>query len=1425
MTTEIMMTNSTFREWWQDNWMKLVFASCLGLIFGSVIGVLKVGIQNPVSAFALGRIGAAINLVMLFIAIRTTEDMRCINSLAITILIEALLILVLGLFGAGLSVLWQWFPQNTSVNIWDGAKFLAITGQWIGTGIAIARSRGWFTGDQQDDSIALATLLGPAVAIVVVLFFQSKLTAYALIGLLTGLIVGFARFLVYILWEGRRLLDWVITKVRQNRRHIPDLLIVACIGLAGGIIREAIRVQAPLENIFWSMGISGLCFEGMFLVFLIILHNDTQQRLQILLRAISVILGFSIALTLIGVILKFYLSLTVPIHIYLLAIGQWGLFGWLLYSILKDLSRGKLGLIPTLPKAIIGSAVFIFVGVWSIRHFLLVVYGLDEAGLVIGSFVLIKYLEYANLDLRGKILSCLKPGQEGGFYPWKDTSPIFSQRSPIPSPSILSGGSSTKSDFSITIRLSPDFKFVHEPLGESQTSQFIGRSNQINRLADRIVFSNGGAFLITGYRGVGKTSFVKQVIKEVKSQLSEFDIHVIDVWMNLARPMDSSELMHHIVRGFYDRLKSENLLEDLNENFREDLLSAYQRTSYNISQKTTRSKATSIGLSKTLSAQLMKIGASLSREEGRQEEQEMAFLGYDDKAAEYDVIRLFSSMAQGFILEENRGALDRFMGVRRPNEALKQDIKVIVIFDEMDKLEEFTTQEGNGKPVVDKMLHDLKNVFTTSNIAFVFIAGRRMQERWMEEVGRGDSLYESVFAYNLYLPCMWSETEEIFQNLVCGPLAQDQFGEDIKAYLRFKGRGIPRRTVREVNAYVKWGNRPYLAFDGISRTRVEFYAQLQGVLEDNYSTVWRNTYSDVREQKLDKERLGQYYLVDWVLSQGQRKFTKADVLAAATELRPQISPDQKTTASTVDGLLEILLKHNYIRKFKRAASDLQVEDLSTHDELVYALTHRVFDMLEDFSTHFEGEAFAAAPVELTQVKDYTIIEAIAKGGMGEVYRAVDTQTSRQVALKVLLPRLAKDSAGRERFEREIDLVSKLRHPNIVRVLGKGEVDKRPFMVMEYVDGPNLDRVITLLGTLDSNISMQIASRVASAFEYIHKKGIIRGDIKPSNVILSKQGKVYVTDLGIAKAQEDQDKDRTLTDEGVIIGTPIYMAPEQARSERVDSRADIYSLGVLLYEMVTGTPPFEGSTVAVLHQHVSKKPTPPTQMNPDVSEELGAVILKCLQKDPDLRFQTMEEFVNSLPTYTQVDLSHIAEEVLEVTDQQESKKGEVLIPEGVAVQTQQILPAAPVSDLKAASYDRPSSPPPYQKRKVPRSDILQSLSLIQSQNLDSRINLIFLEKNQTSTVGLDGKQEIKIGRQPENDITLNSPRVSREHACIRLERGSYILYDLAGSSGTYVNGNRVHKRKLSDEDNLVIGDVEMLFVDQSKKPRGGDTRPL
>jgi serine/threonine-protein kinase len=1424
MTTEIMTTNSIFRDWWQDNWMKLVFASCLGLIFGSIIGVLEVGIQNPASAFALGGMGAAINLVVLFIIIR--EDMEWINSLAGTIMIEASSTLILALLGAGLSVLWQWFPKHTSVNIWTGAKFLAIIGQWIGTGLVLGEFNDWFSTVKQDETIALMTVLGPFAASIVVLFFQSELRVYALTGILTGSLVGIAGpLLFYLLWEDRRLTDWVTTKVKQNKQYIPDLLIVACIGLAGGITREAIRVQAPLKNIFWNIGISGLCFEGVFLVFLIILHNDTQKKLQILLRAISVILGFSIALTLVGVILKFYLSLTVPIHIYLLAIGQWGLFGRLLYSILKDLSQGKLGLIPTLPKAIIGSAVFIFVGVWSIRHFLLVVYSLDEAGLVIGSFVLLKYLEYANLDLRGKILSCLKPGQEEGFYPWEDTSPIFSQRSPIPSSSTLSGGSSTKSDFSITIRLSPDFKFVHEPLGESQTSQFIGRSNQINRLADRIVFSSGGAFLITGYRGVGKTSFVKQVIKEVKSQLSEFDIHVIDVWMNLARPMDSSELMHHIVRGFYDRLKAENLLEDLNENFREDLLSAYQRTSYNISQKTTRSKATSIGLNKTLSAQLMKIGASLSREEGRQEEQEMAFLGYDDKAAEYDVIRLFSSMAQGFILEGNRGALDRFMGVRRPNEALKQDIKAIVIFDEMDKLEEFTTQDGNGKPVVDKMLHDLKNVFTTSNIAFVFIAGRRMQERWMEEVGRGDSLYESVFAYNLYLPCMWSDTEEIFQNLVCGPLAQDQFCEDIKAYLRFKGRGIPRRTVREVNAYVKWGNRPYLAFDGISRTRVEFYAQLQGVLEDNYSTVWRNTYSDVREQKLDKERLGQYYLVDWVLRQGQRKFTKADVLAAATELRPQISPDQKTTASTVDGLLEILLKHNYIRKFKRAASDLQVEDLSTHDELVYALTHRVFDMLEDFSTHFEGEAFAAAPVELTQVRDYRIIEAIAKGGMGEVYRAVDTQTSRQVALKVLLPELAKDSAGRERFEREIDLVSRLRHPNIVRVLGKGEVDNRPFMAMEYIDGPNLEKVITSLGVLDSSVSMQIASRIASAFKYIHRKGIIRGDIKPSNVILSKQGKIYVTDLGIAKSQEDQDKDRTgITSEGVIIGTPAYMAPEQAKGEKVDSRADIYSLGVLIYEMVTGSPPFEGNPMTVLHQHISKNPIPPTQTNPNISEGLEAVILKCLQKDPNLRFQTMEDFVHSLPHHTQVDLSRISEEVLEAIDQQESKKGQGLIPEGVEVGTQPLLVPTP-SDQRDAVHSRPH-PSSFHTRKVPLSELLQDLPLIQSQKQDSKINLIILEKNQTSAVGLDGKQEIKIGRQQENNITLESPHVSREHACIRLERDRYVLYDLAGSSGTYVNGDRVYKQKLSDEDHLVIGDVDMVFMDQTKNPRaGGDTRRL
>ncbi|MDT5317015.1 MAG: eukaryotic-like serine/threonine-protein kinase [Mycobacterium sp.] len=260
---------------------------------------------------------------------------------------------------------------------------------------------------------------------------------------------------------------------------------------------------------------------------------------------------------------------------------------------------------------------------------------------------------------------------------------------------------------------------------------------------------------------------------------------------------------------------------------------------------------------------------------------------------------------------------------------------------------------------------------------------------------------------------------------------------------------------------------------------------------------------------------------------------------------------------------------------------------------------------------------------------YELGEILGFGGMSEVHFGRDVRLRRDVAVKVLRADLARDPSFYLRFRREAQNAAALNHPAIVAVYDTGEAETAtgplPYIVMEYVDGVTLRDLIRDDGPMEPGYAIEVIADACQALNFSHQHGIIHRDVKPANVMISTAGAVKVMDFGIARTLSDTTGGNRLTATATVIGTAAYLSPEQASGEPVDARSDIYSLGCVLYEIITGQPPFVGdSPVAVAYQHVRKDPEPPSQLRDGISPELDAVVLKALTKNPENRYQSAAE---------------------------------------------------------------------------------------------------------------------------------------------------------------------------------------------------------
>ncbi len=257
---------------------------------------------------------------------------------------------------------------------------------------------------------------------------------------------------------------------------------------------------------------------------------------------------------------------------------------------------------------------------------------------------------------------------------------------------------------------------------------------------------------------------------------------------------------------------------------------------------------------------------------------------------------------------------------------------------------------------------------------------------------------------------------------------------------------------------------------------------------------------------------------------------------------------------------------------------------------------------------------------------YQVEELVGSGGMSSVFRAHDTLLERRVALKILHEQFARDGDYVERFGREARSVAQLSHPNIVTVIDRGEQDGRPFIVFEYVHGENLKEIVDREGRLMPRDALGLGIQIGRALAFAHANGLVHRDVKPQNVLLDEDGRARVTDFGIARSLDVEG----LTMTGTVMGTSNYIAPEQARGERVDAHTDIYSLGVVLYELLVGEVPYAGDTfVAVAMRHVNDPVPSVGERQPEIPPRIDWALQRAMAKRPEDRFETMDDFVAEL----------------------------------------------------------------------------------------------------------------------------------------------------------------------------------------------------
>ncbi|MGF7236794.1 MAG: protein kinase domain-containing protein [Frankia sp.] len=840
-------------------------------------------------------------------------------------------------------------------------------------------------------------------------------------------------------------------------------------------------------------------------------------------------------------------------------------------------------------------------------------------------------------------------------------------------------------------------------------------------LRHRIHRSDGGAFLLAGFRGAGKTTLIRSTVRRLVDE--ESGRRYLPVFLNIARPMTTEEFLFSVIRRVVETLDDTGLLEALPEAVRNSILLAYARTSLSLTSRSGEDHEASRSLSVGLSLPFAGVAPKLDRgtKTTRSLAMEASFLTYSSADVEHDFVRIVELLAGrggGSVPGPGgaRASVDgpprrarrwprRTAGQRAGRRGGPLPVQVVVVIDELDKL----TSTEAGRDCIDGVLAAFKNILTAAGAHFIFVTGIDLLDRAVADSRAGIGIYESVFSWLAYVPCFWQSAGTLMNSAVrSDPDGSAPHGATLDlvcGYLEYKGRGVPRRLMQELYGLLRWvDGAPVIVIAAEDFSRFSLYAEmslmLSGFLGDHTGAT-----GTVEE---DRFRLGAYYVADWVLRSEGGVFTADDVVRGDDALSPTLT----LTAARADlvlrhiaeqGVIESLMPADvtfipvpgsvaaasyrmtmeWRRRLLRIARTNEREsvyllgsaalntpsrplpqplaaDEATRITIITGLTNTgpgsipPADPATDFpvGSHPDttaGGAPAAAPagplvgargLHTAQERvdfripraerflaggRYELTDVVGVGGMGTVYSAVDTATGARRAIKVIPATSSANPASRARFQREADIALRLQHRNVVRTYELlDEADGRLGIVMDAVDGTGLN-VLLRSGTLTPPTAVTLAAALLDAIGYLHSLGIARLDVKPSNVIVDRYGEPIMVDFGVARALADTESELTL--EGALVGTPAYIPPEQVNGQRVDGRADIFSLGLVLYELLGGDPrqgdgPMQQLLYRRVHQDIDLSVL-------HCSPELIGVIARATARDPDNRFSYASEMHTAL----------------------------------------------------------------------------------------------------------------------------------------------------------------------------------------------------
>ncbi|MFD8571060.1 serine/threonine-protein kinase [Streptomyces sp. NPDC059639] len=828
-----------------------------------------------------------------------------------------------------------------------------------------------------------------------------------------------------------------------------------------------------------------------------------------------------------------------------------------------------------------------------------------------------------------------------------------------------------------------EFHYIHEPLPVGDASiPVLGHEDLVELLCERLMHSHGGTFLVTGFRGVGKTTLVLRALEKAAefgrggtAQGGADRRVLLRVHLSVARKMAPDQLLFAVVRRVFEALDDQGLFQHLPSEVRDSLLLAYTRTSLSFTQTQSETSERNATAGMKLQSGLLGMAPptlSVGGKKSRSRTTEAAFLAYSETDVEHDLVRIIQLLS-GW--SEYRSRRSRRWRRRVP----RLSVHPVIVLDEIDKL---TDNEPGAIADLEKLLGSLKNVFSTRGAHFILVAGPDLHDRAVSDADRGTGLYESVFAWRMYVPCLWTAPERLVHESVAWarvelglpPLRVPATGADVRntvvfrlpesetlplaplvAHLRFKSRGVPRRLLQEFNSMVMWdaSERASVHVGGDDWQRVLFYAQLDEILSRDGVLDEVSSAAFVPIDR-DRWRLGAYHLADWVLRSRGRAFSAQDIMVDG-QLDPMLLLDGPSAERFLghlerSGVLEVVSDPGRIdvTQFGNPASAgltyYRLADAYSRrvagfarrneDERAQHGMHTLVPGRRDSSSTVvirprDGSEPTPAPPALpaiTRLGDrYEVRELIGAGGMGAVYRGIDLRTGEGVAIKLLHPGLAEDPTFRARFRREGEIGTRIRHPNILRVIEAFDRLTVPALIMELTEGPSLEQLLIQHRTLPPPDVAGLGRTLGQALDYLHSLGLSRIDLKPANIVVTPGRGPVVVDLGLMRPVETS---LSITTAGAVMGTIPYMAPEQVQGNHVaDIRSDIYALGAVLYQCVVGRRLYEGDNPLDVVFAILREPV--TVVDLPVSPALNDVLWTCLARDPSHRYQDPAQFLLAL----------------------------------------------------------------------------------------------------------------------------------------------------------------------------------------------------